>query len=61
MIRKLSWEKNFVVYHVKHRSYHKGFDSLSSARRSATCSNRNVGVSVYAVMPSKDFFAMTKI
>ena len=41
-MRKLAWEKNFVVYHTVHKSFRKAFDLESSARRSATCANRNI-------------------
>jgi len=41
MSKKFSWEKNFVVYHVKHKTFHKAFDLESSAKRSASCATRN--------------------
>ena len=60
MSTKLPWEKEYIVYHMKSFSYHKGFTSLTSARRSATCSNRNAGVEVYNILPHDEFWAKSK-
>lgn len=60
-MRKLEWQKEFVVYHIKSKAFRKAFDLLSGAKRSATCVNRRVGVTAYAVMPWNAYWQMVKI
>jgi len=60
-MRKLEWEKEFVVFHIKSKRFRKAFNLLSGARRSATCVNRRVGIKAYAVMPWHLYWQMVKI
>jgi hypothetical protein len=57
---KLTWEKNFVVYHVKSGALIKAFDLVSSAKRGVTCSNRNAGVNVYAYASWDQYWQLAK-
>ena len=50
-MRKLEWEKEFVVYHIKSKGFHKAFNIKSGAKRSTSCANRNTGRLTYAYAP----------
>lgn len=45
----------YVVYHIKSTQMIKVFYSESSAKRSATCANRNAGGTEYAYIASADY------
>ena len=59
-MRKLEWEKDFVVYHIKSKSYHKGFNLESGAKRSTTCANRSTGRVAYAYLPWETYWKTFK-
>jgi hypothetical protein len=61
MSKRLSWEKELVVYHIKSMAFHTAFDLVSSAKRSVSCSNRNTGRVAYAYMPWTEYWKAKKV
>lgn len=51
--------KNFIVYDTNSTVVLQYFDSLSAARRSATCRNRNTGSNRYAAVSVELFEQQT--
>ncbi len=46
----------YIVYHVRSTVIMKSFESKSSAKRSATCMNRNSGSNEYAFAEESNYF-----
>lgn len=46
---------SFVVYHIKSTQMLKMFNNESSAKRSATCANRNAGNQEYAYTSENNY------